>query len=143
MRALIPTILLGSALLAGAAAAYAQSYDRPYGDSDSTRRDRSLFDRVRADPDRASGYAYASRDDRKRFDEARRDLFDFQSRFEQGRYDRHELDKAIGRIEKVVSRNSLDPRSRGTLDEDLRTMRDYRALRDRREYRDYAYGFQR
>lgn len=122
MQRLIPTILLGSALLAGAAAAYAQSYDR----------DRSLFDRVRADPDRASGYAYASRDDIKRFDEARRDLFDFQSRFEQGRYDRHELDKAIGRIEKVVSNNSLDPRSRGALDEDLRTMRDYRAFRGHR-----------
>ena len=52
-------------------------------------------------------------------------------------------DKAIGRIEKVVSHNSLDPRSRGALDDDLRTMRDYRAFRDHKEYRDYGYGFQR
>ncbi|MGD1072334.1 MAG: hypothetical protein ABSB15_19595 [Bryobacteraceae bacterium] len=144
MRCLIPTLLLGSALLTGAAnAQYAQSYDRPYGDRDYARQDRALFDRVRADLDRASSYPYASRDDRKRFDEARRDLFDFQSRFEQGRYERHGLDKAISRIEKVVSHNSLDGRSRGALDEDLRTMRDYRAFREHKEYRDYEYGFQR
>jgi len=140
MRRLIPTILL---LAAAANAQYTQSYDRPYGDRDYARQDRALFDRVRADLDRASSYPYASREDRKRFDEARRDLFDFQSRFEQGRYERHELDKAIARIEKVVSHNSLDPRSRGALDDDLRTMRDYRAFRDRKEYRDYGYGFQR
>jgi hypothetical protein len=141
MRRLIPTILLGSALLA--AGTNAQTYDRPYGDRDYARQDRSLFDRVRADLDRAGSYPYASREDRKRFDEARRDLFDFQSRFEQGRYERHELDKAIGRIEKVAIHNSLDPRSRGALDDDLRTMRDYRAFRDHKEYRDYGYGFQR
>ena len=73
MRRLISTFLLGSALLAGTAnaqyAQYAQSYDRPYGDRDYARQDRALFDRVRADLDRASSYPYASRDDRKRFDE--------------------------------------------------------------------------
>jgi hypothetical protein len=102
-------------------------------------QDRYLFNHVRADLDRAAGYRYASRADRKRFDEASRDLFDFQSRFDQGRYEKRELDHAIDRIQNVVSHNSLDPRDRGALDEDLRRMRDYRAYRDKGVYRDYGY----
>jgi hypothetical protein len=93
------------------------------------RQDRALFDHARMDLDRASNYPYASPADRKRFDEARRDLFDFTARFEQGRYERRELDHAIDRIEKVVHDNSLDPRDRGALEEDLRRMRDYRHFR--------------
>jgi hypothetical protein len=102
-------------------------------------QDRTLFNRVRADLDRAANYPYASRADRKRFDEARRDLFDFESRFDQGRYEKRELDHAIDRIQSVASHNSLDARDRGALDEDLRRMRDYRAYRENRVYRDYGY----
>jgi hypothetical protein len=116
-----------------------QTYDRPYGDRDSARQDRSLFDRARMDLDRASAYAYASRADRKRFDEARRELFDFASRFDQGRYEKHHLDEAIDHIQKVVSANSLDPRDRGALSEDLRLMRDYREFRNHHEERAFGY----
>src|SRR5580658_4257512 len=73
-----------------AVSAFAQ-YDRPYGDRDYARQDRGLFDKARMDLDHASTYPYASRADRKRFDEARGKLFDFESRFDQGRYDKHEL----------------------------------------------------
>lgn len=111
--------LLSIVLFSCAAGAYAQSF-----------QDRSLFDRVRSDLDRAGNYRYASRADQKRFDEARRELLDFESRFDRGRYDRHELDQAINRIEKVVTHNSLDPRERGALEDDLRRMRDYRAFRE-------------
>lgn len=138
MRQNICRFFPASALLAGlvlagfaSAPAYSQYYDNPYGDRDRARQDRALFDRTRMDLDRASNYPYASRADQKRFDEARRDLFDFASRFEQGRYERHELDHAIDRIERVVRDNSLDPRDRGALEDDLRRMRDYRAFRSR------------
>ena len=108
----------------------AQPSNRPFpGERDGTRQERALFERTRADLDRAGHYPYASRADRKRFDEARRELFDFESRFDQGRYDRHELDQAIDRLQKVESHNSLDPRDRGALAEDIRRMRDYRAFR--------------
>jgi hypothetical protein len=135
MRHPISKFLLVSGLLftGVSGSLFAQPYyDRP-------NPDRSLFNHVRADLDRASGYPYASRADRKRFDEARRDLFDFAARYDQGRYEKKELDHAIDRIEKVVSHNSLDPRDRGALDEDLRRMRDFRAWRDNRVYRDYGY----
>jgi hypothetical protein len=108
-----------------------------------TPQDRALFDRARMDLDRASAYPYASRADRKRFDEARRDLFDFESRFDQGRYEKHELDEAIGRIQRIVDANSLDPRDRGALAQDLRRMRDYREFRNHRGERDYEYGYRR
>ena len=134
------------AVLSLGTASYAQRYDRsypygrsPYGqaysDRDYAQRDRALFDRARADLDRAGNYPYASRGDRKRFDEARRELFDFTSRFDQGRYDKHELNEAIDRLQKVVSHNSLDPRDRGALDDDIRRMRDYRSFRDHGDYR--------
>ncbi len=85
-----------------------------------------MFDKVRIDLDHASRYPYASRDDIKRFDEARRDLFDFSSRFDQGRYEKHQLDVAIDHVDRVASRNSLDPRDRGNLLDDVRRMRDFR-----------------
>jgi hypothetical protein len=113
------------------------SVDRPYGDRDYARQDRALFDRARMDLDRASAYPYASKGDRKRFDEARSRLFDFESRFDQGRYEKHYLDEAIDRLQHVVSSNSLDPGSRGALSEDLRRMRDYRQFRSHHEEREY------
>jgi len=139
MRRLILTALFSALVTTGAA--MAQYPDRPYADRDYARRDRTLFDRVRMDLDRASSYPYASRDDRKRFDEARRDLFDFESRFDQGRYNKHELNEAIDRIDRVVSHNSLDPRDRGALAEDVRRMRDYREFRDHHRERDFDDGY--
>lgn len=116
-------LLLGATLLSCAVAASAQY-----------RQDSDLFGRVRADLDRASNYRYASRGDQKRFDEARRELFDVESRIARGRYDRHELDQAINRVQRVVGQNSLDPRDRGALQDDLRRMRDFRAWNEHRRY---------
>src|SRR6266568_5027371 len=99
MRNFISMLSMAAALLlAGGITAFGQRFDRPYGDRpygdrDPQRQERAMFDRIRMDLDRASGYPYASHDDRKRFDEARRELFDFASRFDQGRYDKHELDE--------------------------------------------------
>ncbi|HEY3826649.1 MAG TPA: hypothetical protein VGL82_18935 [Bryobacteraceae bacterium] len=115
-------------------------YDRAYGDRDYARQDRGMFDKARMDLDRASAYPYASRSDRKRFDEARGKLFDFESRFDQGRYDKHELSGAIDSIQHVVESNSLDPRDRGAISDDLRRMRDYREFRNHHGG-DYGYGY--
>jgi hypothetical protein len=117
-------------LLAGGTTAFAQwsRFDNPR--QDYVRSDQALFAQARADLDRASRYSWASRSDTKRFDEARSHLFNFESRFDQGRYEKHELDEAISHIQSVVDHNSLDPRDRGALGEDLRRMRDYRAYRE-------------
>ncbi len=142
MQRMISIFCLAATLAALPAFAQQYSYyDRPYGDRDYARQDRALFDRARIDLDRAAAYPYASRGDRKRFDEARRELFDFESRFDQGRYEKNHLNAAIDRIQKVVESNSLDPRDRGAIAEDLRRMRDYREFRNHHEERDYSYGY--
>ncbi len=128
MRQFITRILLVAAI---AVPAFSQIYDSPYGDRDRARQDRAVFDRARMDLDRASNYPYASRADRKRFDEARRDLYDFTARFDQGLYERHQLDHAIDRMDRVIRENSLSPQDRGAIEDDLRRMRDYRAFRNR------------
>ena len=135
MNRIFPALALASLM---AISAFGQ-YDRPYGDRDYARQDRGMFDKARLDLDRASGYPYASKADRKRFDEARGKLYDFQIRFDQGRYDKHEINGAIDSIQHVVESNSLDPRDRGALSDDLRRMRDYREFRARNPRLNSAY----
>jgi hypothetical protein len=138
MRTISRLFLATSLLAAGAASfASAQYYQSPA--YQNPNNDRALFRRAQADLDRASNYPYQSRADRKRFDEAKRDLFDFAARFDQGRYEKKELDHAIDRIQNVLEHNSLDARDRGALDEDMRRMRDFRSFRDSKVYRDYGY----
>ena len=136
MNRIFLTISIASTLLA--VSAFGQ-YDRPHGDRDYARQDRGLFDKARMDLDHAGAYPYASRADRKRFDEARSKLFDFESRFDQGRYEKHFLDGAIDHIQHVVESNSLDPRDRGALSDDLRRIRDYREFRNHHGEREFGY----
>jgi len=119
------TVLTSCLLLVAGTSAFGQ-----WSRFGSPQPDRQLFDQARSDLDRASRYTYASRSDIKRFDEARSHLFGFESRFDQGRYDKHQLDEAVSHIQSVVDRNSLDPRDRGALSDDLRRMRDFRAYRE-------------
>jgi hypothetical protein len=122
---------MGLAALGTVSPVFSQGYyDRPYPVPGTVRADRSMLDRVRMDLDRAANYPFSSHGDRKRFDEARRGLIDFEARFDRGVYDKHDLDRAIERVQNVATHNSLDPRDRGALDEDLRRMRDFRSLRD-------------
>ncbi|HKD07632.1 MAG TPA: hypothetical protein VKB79_17145 [Bryobacteraceae bacterium] len=134
MRRILHNVLycgLGLATLCSVGPAFSQGYyDRSYPAPGAVRTDHSMFDRVRMDLDRAANYPYSSRGDRKRFDEARRGLFDFEARFDRGVYDKHDFDRVIERVQNVAAHNSLDPRDRGALDEDLRRMRDFRNLRD-------------
>jgi hypothetical protein len=139
--AIVPLLLVGAA--AAPAQVYNQPYDRPYGDRDSARQDRALFDRARIDLDRAANYPWSNRDDRKRFDIARRELFDFQSKFDRGQYDKGQLNRTIDRLQDVLSHNSLEGRERATLDDDIRRMRDYRTFRNSRAGRDYDYSYRR
>src|ERR1700722_18360201 len=98
MRRTISTLFIASTFISTtllAVSAFGQ-YGPPQTFAPQPEGDRALFHRARMDLDRASAYPYASHADRKRFDEARRELFDFESRFDQGRYEKHHLDEAIG-----------------------------------------------
>ena len=139
-------LLACSFLLLGNGLASAQSYpdDRyygrdgyGYGNYGSFRL--RLFDQVQAHLERAAYNAYGSRG---RIERARKDVYDFERKLNEGRFDRHELDEAIGSMQRVVDSNSIDQRDRYVLLNDLARMREFRASRggSDREWHDPYYG---
>ena len=139
MRHLLLKVVAGSALLFGGVVANAQVYGggyydhgRFYGEFGRGRDDRDyrgggLFDRVRADLDRAESHSYSSGGDRRRFNRVREELGEFQGKLANGRYDRHELDDTIDALKHVVNDSRLDYRDRDVLQDDLFQLRDFRA----------------
>lgn len=151
MRQVLRRVLIGSGLLLGGiaacgSAANAQVYGggyydhgRVYGEFGRDRDPRAnrggggeIFDRVRADLDRAESNSYTSGGDRRKFNKVREELGEFQGKWANGRYDRHELDDAIGALQHVVNSSRIDYRDRDVLQDDLYRLRDFRA---RNEYR--------
>ena len=90
--------------------------------------DREPLNRVRADLERAAhDMYYLSGGEMRRLNKAREEIGEFQSKWERGRYDRHELDDVIGSVQHVVDHNRLQPRDRDYLLEDLARLREFRA----------------
>jgi len=89
-----------------------------------------------ADLDYAQSNGYLSRGDRGRFNKAREELVEFQRKLDRGRFDRHELDDAIGALNRVVSHErGYDGRS--PLWDDLQRLREFR---DSYQYQGGGYG---
>ncbi|MDQ6675672.1 MAG: hypothetical protein M3Z09_00080 [Acidobacteriota bacterium] len=135
MRQLFAKGTLGILLLAGAAGAQAQygpnredryREDR-YRNDDYRDYRRSFYDRLQSDLDRAANNGYLRGGDLRRFEKARQEIFEFQQKWSRGRYDRHELDDAIGATQRVANLPGLDGRDRRALSEDLANMRAFRA----------------
>ena len=104
--------------------AVAQQYPR---DGYRERDERgSVIERVQRDLDRAEAGSYLSGRDRHKFDHARKELWEFEKRFNRGRFDRHELDEVIGAVHSVVDNTPIRGRDREELAEDLARLRDFR-----------------
>ena len=144
MRSLLIKSLAGTSLLFMALAAHAQ--DRYYRDDDryydrddrGPRREGSynrggLIEQVRSDLRYAQSSVY-SRGEAKRLDKASEELWEFQRKWNGGRFDRHELDDSISAIQRVVDHNGLDERGRSILWNDLQRLREFRAENDGRRY---------
>jgi hypothetical protein len=94
-----------------------------------------LWDRVRADLDRAALDAYGSR---RRIDHARKEVNDVERRLSRGRFDKDEMDEAISAVQHVVDSGNIPEVDRSALWQDLGRMREFRALGNRR-YGDSGY----
>lgn len=116
------------------------SYDsQRYGDRGNRG---SLFDRVQHHLDRSASNPYLSSGTRHRVDKARREVWDFQRRWNEGRFDKGQLDDAIGSVQHVVDSDSLDYRDRRVLQDDLMRMREFRSSRGYSGgYRGYDGGY--
>ena len=104
------------------------------------RQDHENVRTVLADLDRAAAdVGYLSRGEMARFNHARQEIAEFQSKWERGFFDRHELDDVIGSLQRVVSSNRLRYQDRDILFNDLQRLREIRSrsvYRDRRGYHD-------
>jgi len=122
MRRLLLGSLVGASLLTLCANA---QYGPPPGPSRYYERGEnrgSLFNRVRADLDRAESNSYSYGGDRHRFNKVREELAEFQRSGNP-----HELNDAIGSLQKVVNDNRMPVRDRDMLISDLSAMREFRA----------------
>lgn len=135
MRSFLTTGLMSCMLWLSSGLASAQWYpdDRNYDHGGYRYENRGsyglgLFEEVQAHLERAAYNAYGSRG---RIERARKDVYDFQRRWNEGRFDRHELDEAIASVQRVVDSNSIDQRDRYVLLRDLARMREFRASRGR------------
>ena len=117
-RLLTATLFATSIWSVSARAQYEPRYDR-----DDYYRDRgNLFERVRFDLDRIQAASYWNDGDRHRINKVREELGEFQR---SGNH--HELNDAIGALQKVVNDNRMPLRDREALAADLTGMRDFRA----------------
>ena len=92
-----------------------------------------IIDRVHADLNRGYRGWHISHGDRKRLDHAGHELRDFASKWNRGRFDKGELDDAIGSIQHVVDNNHLSGRERDALYNDLAQLRNMREAYNRHE----------
>ena len=122
MRKFLTATLLGASLVCAVASAQTPYGYRDYDRNDYGRYRGDLFERVRADLDRVEAASYWNEGDRHRINKVREELGDFQR---SGSH--HELNDAIGALQRVVNDNRMPPRDREMLASDLYQMRDFRA----------------
>ena len=110
-------------------AQYQPQWDR-YGRYEQRRYDiqerNRMFDRIRADLDRASSSYFSGPGDRYRINAAREQLNDIQNIMSSGSFDQRELNQAIFSLRRVVNDNRLSDQSREDLQRDLELMRELR-----------------
>ena len=92
-----------------------------------------LIDRVHYDLDRGYAVWRLSGGDRDRLTHAEHQLRDFAKKWYRGKFDKGELDEAIGAVQHVLDNNHLSGRERDTLWSDVEELRRMREAYDRHE----------
>src|SRR5438552_1952093 len=120
-------LIIGALVMFGTLANAQYGRERRY----EPRSVSALVDQVHADLNRSyEGWRFTS-GDRKRLDHAEHELRDFAKKWYRGRFDKGELDEAIGSIQHVVDNNHMDPRDRDALYDDLAQLRGLREAYNR------------
>ncbi len=131
MKNLVSGVILAASFLTISAFAQGQ-----YGPENRYAPDSvsATIDRVHADLNRSyeGGWTF-TRGDRDRLNHAEKELRDFARKWYGGKFDKGELDDAIGSIQHVIDNNHMPPRDRGTLDVDVNQLRGMREAYDRHE----------
>ena len=120
---MLPGLIAAAVLISSTAMAQYPRNERGY-----ERRDGgfNVIRAVQADLERVASRGRLGGRERSRIDQALRKLNDFERDLSGGRFDRHDLDKAIERIDDLVRRGALDNRERSILIGDLNRLRQFR-----------------
>jgi hypothetical protein len=140
MRHLVKA-LAGSSLLLLGLTANAQQYppryenrpDNRYQEREDNYAGRGrIFDRMRADLDRAEAGALPFTGDRMRIERAKQELNELQQRLDDGNYyDRRPLDDTVRAIQRVLDSNvTMSDRNRDALSNDLSRLREWQTRSD-------------
>jgi hypothetical protein len=93
----------------------------------------ALIDRVHEDLNHAYGVWHFSDSDRDRLNNAEKQLREFAQKWSHAKFDKGELDDAIGAIQHVLDNNRLPAESRDALSDDVTQLRRMREAYDRHE----------
>lgn len=122
----IRNALIGSSLLLMGMTANAQVYQDRDDYSQQRMNVGNVLDQVRSDLNQAMNMGYLSRSQRSVLAQAREDLGDFDRAWDQGSFNRHELNEAIGRLESVVNSGRMSEDQRAMLQDDIGRLRGIR-----------------
>jgi hypothetical protein len=90
---------------------------------------RSLVDRVQNDLRHASRMIRDKAKERERIDNAQHHLSEFDKDLARNKFDKDKLDASIDDVKNVVENNTLEPRARDILTQDLSDLRNLRQTR--------------
>lgn len=99
----------------------------------SPRQVDALIDRVHEDLNHAYGVWHFSDSDRDRLNNAEKQLREFAQKWDKGKFDKGELDDAVGAIQHVLDNNKLPADGRDALSDDVTQLRRMRDAYDRHE----------
>src|SRR5438105_742300 len=104
MLRFVRNAIIGSSLLLLGMAGNAQvPQDRDQDYDQTPSNDRNVVDQVRADLNEAINMGYLSGSQRSVLAQANEDLAVFDRAWSRGRFNRHELDEAIARVQSVAN----------------------------------------
>jgi hypothetical protein len=125
-------VVAASVLLSGLSLAYGQFEKSPQYEP---RAVTELVDQVHSDLNRAYGSWHLSNDERDRLNHAEKQLREFAQKWENRKFDKGQLDDAIGSIQHVLDNNRLEGRDRNAIDDDVSRLRNMREAYDHHEIR--------
>jgi len=131
-RRLCTTILVSASVVLAGSLAFGQFENRP---EYSPHAVNALVDQVHNDLNRAYDSWHLRNGDRDRLNNAEKQLREFAQKWDNHRFDKGELDDAIGAIQHVLDNNRLEGHDREAIDDDVNRLRNMREAYDRHEIR--------
>jgi hypothetical protein len=124
MMKFLRNAIIGSSLLMLGSFAHAQNYQQP--SEYDQQYSNNVVEQVRADLNETLNMGYLSGSQRSVLEQASSDLGIFNQDWNRGRFNRHEIDEAIARIQSVASSNRITEEQRAMLLDDMNRLRNFR-----------------